>query len=242
MNSSGGALEISVSPPETLVKYDAPLFGGIESKDVKAPHKSQNQENNNSKLEDMVNSMLPPRQWVEDSGTWIQYASKEPASRLDVIALQEQLDKKLNERKARETGICPVREELYGQCFDELIRHVTLDGPERGLLLMRTRDEIRMTIDAYKTLFASSVTFGIKKQLRSEQGIPELEDQVKDLEAQKAQLELEVYELRSKLEIVEKREAERKTADDKRRKEELDFLKYQGQHLDSFLKQMNTSK
>jgi dynein light intermediate chain len=182
------------------------------------------------------------REWVEDSGTWAQYVSKEPASRLDVIALQEQLDKKLSERKARETGICSVREELYGQCFDELIRHVTLDGPERGLLLMRTRDEIRMTIDAYKTLFASSVTFGIKKQLRAEQGIPELESQVSDLEAQKSQLELEVYELRSKLEIVEKREAERKTADDKRRKEELDFLKYQGQHLDSFLKQMNSNK
>jgi dynein light intermediate chain len=185
---------------------------------------------------------LPHREWVEDSGSWVQYASKEPASRLDVISLQEQLDKKLNERKARETGICPVREELYSQCFDELIRHVTLDGPERGLLLMRTRDEIRMTIDAYKILFASSVTFGIKKQLRAEQGIPELETQAAELEATKAQYELEMYELRSKLEIIEKREAERKTADDKRRKEELDFLKYQGQHLDSFLKQMNSSK
>lgn len=154
--------------------------------------------------------------------------SKELASRLDVIALQELLDKKLGERKARETGICPVREELYGQCFDELIRHVALDSAERGLLLMRTRDELRMTIDAYKTLYASSVTFGIKKQLRAENGIPELKEQVDKMEIEKAQLELEVQELRSKLEIIEKREAERKAADDKRRKEELDFLKYQG--------------
>jgi hypothetical protein len=54
-------MEISVSPPETLVKFDAPLFGGIEpSKDTKLPSKTQNQESN-SKLEDMVNSMLPPR-------------------------------------------------------------------------------------------------------------------------------------------------------------------------------------
>jgi dynein light intermediate chain len=194
------------------------------------------------KLKYIYTSLSHCREWVEDSGSWVQYASKEPASRLDVISLQEQLDKKLNERKARETGICPVREELYSQCCDELIRHVTLDGPERGLLLMRTRDEIRMTIDAYKTLFASSVTFGIKKQLRAEQGIPELEAQAAELEKTKAQYELEMYELRSKLEITEKREAERKTADDKRRKEELDFLKYQGQHLDSFLKQMNSSK
>lgn len=61
---------------------------------------------------------------------------------------------------------------------DELIRHVTLDGPERGLLCLRVRDEIRMTIDAYKTLYDSSVTFGVKKQLQAEQGMAEMEDQV----------------------------------------------------------------
>lgn len=234
--------EISVTPPETLVKYDAPLFAGIEPPADKPVLPKGTNGELNAKLEDMLNSMLPPREWVEESGTWVQYVSHEPASRLDVIALQEQLDNKLNERKARETGICPVREELYAQCMDELIRQVTIDGPERGLLLMRTRDEIRMTVDAYKTLFANSVNFGIKKQLRSEQGIPELENSVKDLEEQKAALELEVYELRSKLDIIEKRENERRLADEKRRKEELDFLKYQGQHLDSFLKQMNSSK
>ena len=38
---------------------------------------------------------------------------------------------------------------------DELIRQVALNCPERGLLLLRMRDEIRMTIDAYKTLYES---------------------------------------------------------------------------------------
>jgi len=232
-------MEIAVNPPDTLVKFDAPLFAGLET-NKQRPHGKTDK--STAKLDDMLNSMLPPREWVEDSGSWVQYVSKEAASRLDVIALQEQLDKKLNERKARETGICPVREELYGQCLDELIRHVTLDGPERGLLMMRIRDEIRMSVDAYKTLFGSSVTFGIKKQLKAEQGIPELVGDVQQLENDKTQLELEVYELRSKLEITEKRETERKMTDEKRRKEELDFLKYQGQHLDSFLKQMNSTK
>lgn len=49
----------------------------------------------------------------------MQYASKVPASRLDVINLQEALDEKLMERQAREMGICPVREDLYSQCFGE---------------------------------------------------------------------------------------------------------------------------
>ena len=35
------------------------------------------------------------------------------------MTLQEQLDLKLQQRQARETGICPVREELYAQCFGE---------------------------------------------------------------------------------------------------------------------------
>jgi len=55
---------------------------------------------------------------------WVQYVSSTPATRLDVVNLQEHLDRKLQQRQARETGICPVREELYAQTFDELIRQV----------------------------------------------------------------------------------------------------------------------
>lgn len=228
---------VTVSPPESLVKYNAPLFNGIQ----KDPNQSKGVVENTSKLDEMVHAMLPAREWTEESGIWTQHVSMEPASRLDVITLQERLDAKLSERKARESGICPVREDLYTQSFDELIRQVALEGPERGLLMMRTRDELRMTIDAYKTLFASSVAFGIKKQLQAERGIPELQAQVDEANKEKDGLVLQVTELRSKMDITEKRELERKVADDKRRKEELDFLKYQGQHLDSFLKQISSS-
>jgi dynein light intermediate chain len=40
---------------------------------------------------------------------------------------------------------------------------------------MRVRDELKMTISAYETLYESSVTFGMRKQLQSEQGAPQLE-------------------------------------------------------------------
>lgn len=56
----------------------------------------------------------------------------------------------MHHAQARETGICPVREELYSQCFDELIREVTINCAERGLLLLRVRDEMRMTTAAYQ--------------------------------------------------------------------------------------------
>merc|ERR1711865_438596 len=117
----------------------------------------------------------------------------------------------IEKRQARETGICPVREELYAQCFDELIRQVTINCAERGLLLLRVRDEIRMTIAAYQTLYESSVAFGMRKALQAEQ--------------EKKDLERQVQESKSKCEQIEKREAERRTLEEKKHKEEVEFLK-----------------
>ena len=227
---------VSSTPPESLVKFNAPLFNGI----TQDPSQAKGTVENTSKLDEMIYAMIPAREWVEESGIWSQKVSMEPASRMDVITLQEKLDAKLSERKAREAGICPVREELYSQAFDELIRQVALDGPERGLIMMRVRDEMRMTIDAYKTLFASSVAFGVKKQLQAEKGLPELQVETEAMREEVKKMDLEVTELKAQIEIAERREAERKAADDKRRKEEQDFLKYQGQHLDSFLKQISS--
>ena len=48
-----------------------------------------------------------------------------------------------------------MREELYAQTFDELIREVTINCAERGLLLLRVRDEMRMTIAAYQVSTAA---------------------------------------------------------------------------------------
>ncbi len=69
------------------------------------------------KTEDILNSILPPRDWSEGGQQWVQSVSSTPATRLDVINLQEQLDTRLQQRQARETGICPVRRDLYSQCF-----------------------------------------------------------------------------------------------------------------------------
>ena len=43
---------------------------------------------------------------------------------------------------------------------------------------MRVRDEIRMTIAAYQTLYESSVAFGMRKALQAEQGKADMERKV----------------------------------------------------------------
>jgi dynein light intermediate chain, axonemal len=55
----------------------------------------------------------------EDGQLWTQTVSSTPATRQDVINLQEMLDTRLQQSQARETGICPIRRELYSQAFGE---------------------------------------------------------------------------------------------------------------------------
>ncbi|KAF4677168.1 hypothetical protein FOL47_003010 [Perkinsus chesapeaki] len=169
--------------------------------------------------EDVLHILLPPREWADRGRHIIQHVNNQPATRLDVIQLQEALDERLMERQARETGICPVREELYGQCFDELIRQVTLDCPERGLLLLRIRNEIRMTIAAYQTLSS----------------------QLNELREKKRTLKAKLSELERRFEAIERRETERNNIEERKRKEEIDFLRHQGQHLETFLKGLEKS-
>merc|ERR1712167_35256 len=216
-----------IPPLHSLVEYDNPVLvnsakdkkskkGGLPAvSDAKAP----------TQTEDILNSILPPREWTEDGQLWIQYVSSTPATRLDVISLQEQLDLKLQQRQARETGICPVREELYAQCFDELIRQITINCAERGLLLLRVRDELRMTIAAYQTLYESSVAFGMRKALQAEQGKTDMEKKISELEKEKLDLERRVEELKQFCEDTADGFKENQSALEKKNSDELQQLK-----------------
>ncbi|RNA01319.1 33 kDa inner dynein arm light axonemal [Brachionus plicatilis] len=186
---------------------------------------------NLQQTDEILNSILPPREWTEVNQLWVQHVSSTPATRLDVINLQEQLDMRLQQRQARETGICPVRRELFSQCFDELIRQVTISCSERGLLLLRVRDEIRMTIAAYQTLYESSVAFGMRKALMAEQGKADMEKRVNELERDKRDLEKQVNEWKAKCEQIEKRNAEQRAAEEKKHAEDISFYKKTNQQL-----------
>ncbi|KAL7693416.1 putative axonemal dynein light chain [Plasmopara halstedii] len=188
--------------------------------------------------EDILNSILPPKEWTEDGQLWVQYVSSTPATRLDVVTLQDQLDLRLQQRQARETGICPVREELYAQCFDELIRQITVNCSERGLLLLRVRDEARMTIAAYQTLYESSIAFGMRKALMAEQKKMETEQQIRTYEGELRGLTSQIDEISTKCEAVAQREDERKIQDEKKHQEEVDSLRKNNEQLKANLEIM----
>ena len=101
-----------------------------------------------ARLSTILDTFFPPREFRQDGSERTQYVCKEPATRREVRALGELLDDKLQERQARQEGICEERRELHSQCFQEIIRQSTIICVERGLLMVRMRDEFRLSLQA----------------------------------------------------------------------------------------------
>jgi dynein light intermediate chain, axonemal len=168
----------------------------------------------------------------------VQFVSSTPATRLDVVNLQEQLDHQLQSRQARETGICPIREELYSQCFDELIRQITINCAERGLLLLRVRDEARMTIAAYETLYESSIAYGVRKALVAEQKRIDLDAKLRDLASSKKDLASQIDNLKKTIEMTQARANEKREAEEKLHAEEVERIMRTNEQLKTSLETM----
>jgi dynein light intermediate chain len=240
-NTTTGVKAYTESP--TLLQYQPKKEVTQEDLIFLSPKKRQLPAiESNPSIPDALNAIFPPLISEENGKRYIQYVSQEPASREKARDLFKALDEKIKERQAREKGICPVREELYSQCFDEIIRQVTIECPERGLLLLRVRDEIKMTIASYQTLYESAILFGIRKQLQAESGKEELKKKLEELEKKKIELTNKKIQLDNKLKAFDKQIEERNKIEAKKRENESTFLRQQNENLEKFLKSIDQSK
>ncbi|GMI39786.1 hypothetical protein TeGR_g12250, partial [Tetraparma gracilis] len=100
---------------------------------------------NAAELEDVLNAILPPHRELP-SGAFPQGAvravSAKAGGRESAGELKRDLGAALEDMQVRNKPACEGREQLFAESFDEIIRQVTLDSPERGLMLLRVRDEI----------------------------------------------------------------------------------------------------
>lgn len=197
---------------KSLVRYSKPVLESKGAKDKKKKTDAQ-QDTLVTNTQDILNSILPPLEYKKGNQHYKEYVLSTPATKADVIALQKELDNKLQVRRARETGICPVREELYAQCFDELIRQITIICAHRGLLLVRVRDEMRMTIQAYQTLYESALAFGMRFALKGEQERVARHNLERQLDTDNNSLEDEVQRLEEAITMLEEEDARTKQAE-----------------------------
>lgn len=153
-------------------------------------------------VKDALNKILPPKKIPQNDQLWVQYVSCTPVTKVEVMNLKEGLDKRIKTLKAKDTGICTTRELLYNECFDELIRQVTINCLERGILMMRIKKESEMSIKAYQNLYQSAIAYGIRSWLIVEEEkrkmteqINQHEDDCETLTAQIEKLEHDISDL-----------------------------------------------
>jgi len=94
-----------MSAGDSLIRYDTPIMIATVGGKPKKGKKTGNSDSalppleGTNATEDILNAILPPREWTEENQLWVQYVSAHPATRLDVVNLQEALDRKLQQRQ-----------------------------------------------------------------------------------------------------------------------------------------------
>lgn len=144
----------------SLVKHCSPIC--LETDEI-VPHNRT--DDSTVPAYDILYSMLPPRTWKKDGKTWIQYVSSAPATPSDISKLKEKLDKAVKEPDIKIGGICEARHKLHSSAFDEIIRQVTISCAERGLLLLRINEEMKLTLKSFQQIIESCFGFAIRKAL-----------------------------------------------------------------------------
>lgn len=90
---------------------------------------------------------------------------------------------------------------------------MTINCAERGFLLVRVRDEIKMTIQAYQTLYESSIAYGMRKALQAEQSRAEMQLRIAHIQDECLAREAEVDDLRRRItQRLEEQEQDRRRA------------------------------
>lgn len=78
--------------------------------------------------------------------------------------------------------------------------------------MLRVRDEIRMTIAYYQTLYDSCIAYGMRMALRAEQRRLDMQKKIKQLESEVSELTRTLAEYKQGCERAEAQEAERRAA------------------------------
>jgi dynein light intermediate chain len=119
-----------------------------------------------------------------------------------------------------------------------LIRQITINCAERGLLLLRVRDEARMTVSAFEALYESTIAYGIRKALMAEQRRIDLEAKIHQLKATKKELQAQVDSLNHSIEAAINNANDRRAIEAKAHADEVERIQKTNEQLKVSLESM----
>ena len=98
----------------------------------------------------------------------------------------------MKQTRALEIGLCSRRRQIYNECFDELIRQITIECSERGILLARIRQTYQQLMNDYLNNYISANAYAMRTVLVNEQRKMKSNEQIEHLQ-------IEIEQLRNQL-------------------------------------------
>ena len=173
-------------------------------------------------LKNFLDSILPPKKVHEGGLIFYHFVSCDSAIVNDILKLNKNLQNQMKIRGAKESGVCPIREELYNECFEEIIRQVTINCLQRGDLLNRIKLEMNYEINYYRQLYESLIAFSLRKVLQEKKKVIMLENKKSKLEEEIANLESEIND---KENLLKQREEEEQRKEEQAMKDHREAMK-----------------
>jgi len=206
--STGGPITI----PEAIGLFHGPKPG---HEDDNLPPKE---------IEEVLLHIFPPfDEEVEEGKIMRTMASQVIASESDVTQLNKAMEMLLKERHARPDGICPMRRQIFSQCMDEIIRQEILECPERGVVVLRLRNELSMTMGVYQALIHAAECYASGKFVMFESS-SSLSDKLAQLSKDKMDLVAKQRELQIRNDSLDRKTIENSEIRQKKHDEEMHFL------------------
>lgn len=220
-------------PAETLIRYDVPYAPGDAKRSLKLRRTlgcGAEERVVDPNVRVVIDSFITPRRWTDaESGvTWVQHASPFPASRVEAAETQTRLRNQLEAHQARTTGTSPIRSLLVAECMLEVLRQVTAECWERGLLLLHVHAERVAAQASHRRLFESRVGHAFRLALKGEKDVTKVEEDMKQLRQRVQLLEKEEADLRQQCSEFEAYAEEQVLIANKKHNDALVKLKREG--------------
>eukprot|EP00903_Cladosiphon_okamuranus_P005645 g5611.t1 len=181
----------------------------------------------------ILKALLPNKEYADEAGAWVQAVSSAVRTRAELEMVRGRVEELLAKLQARPGAICAVRERIFSELYDELIREITLQCPERGLLLLRLRDETRVNLDTYAEIYRDSFAFSRRKVEAARQELDGVRSWMINLESQTSALKAQVRSLGADLASINRSIAYAKSVTDQEHAETLRLAKEEQKALEA---------
>ncbi|KAA3677737.1 dynein light intermediate chain, axonemal [Paragonimus westermani] len=175
--------------------------------------------------------LFEPVRYKELGTKWVKHVFTKQATPLEMNQLEQEVDRLLKIRCSRKKPLCFIRQDVLEDLIREILRQVTIDCPEQGMLLSRILDHYKMEFAAYETLLRFANAFIGRKRTAWQHWKNERQRKIEELEETKRILEFQSAELKHKMDQLERKNQEARMKRDAARQEEIRFHKKRAEHL-----------